>query len=662
MLLPHELRYLPLLLRQLHAQTHVRWELHLHDNSDGACREEAQRLAPGAVYSASGNIGWGAAHNAMLAQARGEWYLTANVRLLMDPHYLQELLRAAAVYGDDVGAVVPLVRRWQAPAGDLAVLDDAALEACKTDVVDTAGLQLLPSFRALDMGQGLPLGHDYAVPAEVLGGSGCSVLLRRAALDAVAYPGGAVYDQAMVMYKEDVDLALRLQLAGWRAVYTPVAHAWYQRTAVNVRGTGMLAVARNRLLAGTPTSRLYGGLHHSYLLAKYAHPNAAQWPRGMRRAQVATAALRQAWSLLLEPRLWLRARQAWPAYAAAAEHRGGCLSAVGVARLLQLVRVPRVALPGGVASLVDGMCTNNDQQEAEKVGKKSSLLADVRSIEQTNSTIMPVLGITIATRAQDDATVALLQRGLRALARQQGVLGQVLVLCVYNATNEAGWMRLQQAVAAVRLPEWLAVAPVRQRQVRSHGPVTSYTTAHTWGQRLLAARHRMLHNDDVELEPNALAELLRALDTDHSLGIVAPQLHYDDGGQVEQTRGWPNLLLQLANRIPLLVRVLPALQRAYHAGETKWVTGHAVVLRGELWQRLGGLDERYFLYMSDVDMAKEAARLGWRTAMLPAARGLLLRPLSSRGGLGAALRFERMIWLHTWDAMKYYAKWMTRRG
>ena len=46
-------------------------------------------------------------------------------------------------------------------------------------------------------------------------------------------------------------------------------------------------------------------------------------------------------------------------------------------------------------------------------------------------------------------------------------------------------------------------------------------------------------------------------------------------------------------------------------------TGGAVAFRRDFLEATGGLDERYFLYYEDVDLARRGARLGWRYRCVP---------------------------------------------
>jgi GT2 family glycosyltransferase len=66
-------------------------------------------------------------------------------------------------------------------------------------------------------------------PAWVFGGSGAATLYRRAALEDVKYPDGQVFAESFFAYREDAELAWRLQWRGWSCLYWPKAEAAHYR-------------------------------------------------------------------------------------------------------------------------------------------------------------------------------------------------------------------------------------------------------------------------------------------------------------------------------------------------------------------------------------------------------------------------------------------------
>jgi len=95
-------------------------------------------------------------------------------------------------------------------------------------LIDSAGICQTFWGRFYDRGQREPDHGQYDRSQDVVALCGATILLRRSALDAVLVDGG-IFDASFFMYKEDVDLAIRLQRAGWRTVYFPEASVLHCR-------------------------------------------------------------------------------------------------------------------------------------------------------------------------------------------------------------------------------------------------------------------------------------------------------------------------------------------------------------------------------------------------------------------------------------------------
>lgn len=75
-------------------------------------------------------------------------------------------------------------------------------------------------------------------------------------------------------------------------------------------------------------------------------------------------------------------------------------------------------------------------------------------------------------------------------------------------------------------------------------------------------------------------------------------------------------------RLALLRRMLiaPGHYRAAEAYDVDWVQGSFLLIRTDLWRRLNGLDEQYFMYAEDVDLCKRVWDAGFKCAYLPGAK------------------------------------------
>lgn len=118
-------------------------------------------------------------------------------------------------------------------------------------IIDSVGLLMLKNRRVLDEGQGEEDQGRFERAGRVFGVSGHNPLYRRSALAEVAVPVSGrpdpeVFDEDFFMYKEDVDLAWRLQLFGWSAFYEPRAVAWHGRATSAVKRSGHLEILKHR--------------------------------------------------------------------------------------------------------------------------------------------------------------------------------------------------------------------------------------------------------------------------------------------------------------------------------------------------------------------------------------------------------------------------------
>ncbi len=207
------------------------------------------------------NLGFAQAHNQGIILTDSEFVLVLNPDVILEPKFLENLLKEAD-RDEGVGAVAGklLKIKW----GDREVE-----EKIKTDIIDSVGLRILKSRRFVDRGAGEKDKKRYGKKVEIFGVSGACVLYRRSALEDVRVPDemdkvrlhsrqtratvdaqfsnqikdlekiGEYFDRDFFAYQEDNDLAWRLRLRGWKAVYAPQAVAYHFRSA-GVKGDAAL--------------------------------------------------------------------------------------------------------------------------------------------------------------------------------------------------------------------------------------------------------------------------------------------------------------------------------------------------------------------------------------------------------------------------------------
>jgi GT2 family glycosyltransferase len=130
-------------------------------------------------------------------------------------------------------------------------------------------------------------------------------------------------------------------------------------------------------------------------------------------------------------------------------------------------------------------------------------------------------------------------------------------------------------------------------------------------------------NPDAQIDAGSVARLRAVLDTEPRIGAVAPRIVGEDGALAYSQRHFPRLRSGFAQAL-FLHRLFPTVSwtddlirdaAAYdRPGEPDWVSGACVMVRRTDLERLGGWDERFFMYREDIDLCRRlrASGLGIR--------------------------------------------------
>lgn len=135
-------------------------------------------------------------------------------------------------------------------------------------------------------------------------------------------------------------------------------------------------------------------------------------------------------------------------------------------------------------------------------------------------------------------------------------------------------------------------------------------------------------NPDLTVAPGTSAAMVAALERDPGLGAVGPRIDTPDGRLYESVRRFPGLVDAVGHAFLSFVWPGNPFTRRYkmadwdHAerADVDWVAGTYVALRREAFDAVGGFDDRYFMYMEDVDLCWRLWRAGWRVGYEPSAR------------------------------------------
>jgi N-acetylglucosaminyl-diphospho-decaprenol L-rhamnosyltransferase len=206
----------------------------------------------------------------------------------------------------------------------------------------------------------------------------------------------------------------------------------------------------------------------------------------------------------------------------------------------------------------------------------------------------------------------------------------------------------------------LRAAGLDVRIVRSPGNV-GYARAANLGIAATRAPVIAVLNPDLTVLPGTAGALVGRLEQGSRLGAAGPRVRNPDGSDYPSARSLPSVPVAVGhgvlglwwpeNRFTASYRQLDADPASARAVD--WVSGSAVWLRRDALDEVGGWDERYFMYVEDVDLCWRMRRADWDVAYEPAGEVVHVQ------GSVAARRPYRMMLEHHRSAWTFARRRLT---
>ena len=161
----------------------------------------------------------------------------------------------------------------------------------------------------------------------------------------------------------------------------------------------------------------------------------------------------------------------------------------------------------------------------------------------------------------------------------------------------------------------------------------------------------LVSNPDVVVHDGAIAELLAALEEHPNYAIAGPRILRPDGSVYPSHRVFPNMAL--AGLHALLAPVWPTnpatrRYRSRHAdGTVDWVSGACFLMRRDVFELIGGFDERYFMFAEDMALCWEARQRGYAVAAVDTA------VVTHVEGVSRQRATRSMVWAHHRSAFRF---------
>ncbi len=248
----------------------------------------------------------------------------------------------------------------------------------------------------------------------------------------------------------------------------------------------------------------------------------------------------------------------------------------------------------------------------------------------------------------------LLKRAVQAIFDDTRDL-QIEIIVVDNASRDGTVEMLRENFSSTAL----GTSP--NVRVIANNENVGFTRGNNQALGLAQGRYLFLINPDTEIEHGATRAFMNFMNAPENarVGIVGPQLYYADGSLQSSRRRFPKFSTALLestkleqwfpnNRQITEYRLQNTDDNAIQ--DVDWVVGAAMFVRRAVYEQIGGLDERFFMYSEEMDWCKRAKENGWRVVYFPHARVLHHEAKSS-----AQVLAQRDIYFHS-SKVRYFKK------
>jgi GT2 family glycosyltransferase len=175
-------------------------------------------------------------------------------------------------------------------------------------------------------------------------------------------------------------------------------------------------------------------------------------------------------------------------------------------------------------------------------------------------------------------------------------------------------------------------------------------------------------NPDIEVEKDTFTILLKYLNDNPKVGLIAPRLIYPNGKTQDNYRVFPRPFDLIVKRIPILRRRFHKRMGRYLMWDKNpsknepvdWLTGAFQVITRECWDKAGPNNEEYFLFMSDVEICRDTWKHGFEVHFVGRAKAKHNETRLSEGGIIDVFKKKTMR-IHIKDSYTYFKKYFGKK-
>jgi len=244
---------------------------------------------------------------------------------------------------------------------------------------------------------------------------------------------------------------------------------------------------------------------------------------------------------------------------------------------------------------------------------------------------------------------------LHSVVSEVQALPGTRVVVTDNASGDDSVEKISNAIATEGWGEWVSFMPLERNGGFAYGnnaairPVMQSTNP---------PPYFLLLNPDTIVRPRGIKELVEFMDQHPEVGIAGSRLEDPDGTPQHSAFRFHSVFSELDYGLRLGV-VSKLLEKWWVAPpisdqccQTDWVAGASMIVRREVFEAVGLMDEDYFMYYEEMDFCLQANKAGWSCWYVPQSRVVHLVGQSS--GVTDTKRTPKRLPQYWFDSRRRY--------
>lgn len=203
---------------------------------------------------------------------------------------------------------------------------------------------------------------------------------------------------------------------------------------------------------------------------------------------------------------------------------------------------------------------------------------------------------------------------LESIEKELKCIPKTFVIVVDNASQDSSIELINATINQKNWHGWVATIALPNNQGYSAGNNAAICKALEWDS---PPRYFLLLNPDTIVESQAISKLVEFMNQNPEVGIAGSKHKNSDGTSKNSAYRFDSALSELDSglRLGIVSKLLKKWVvysiNCHQNSSVDWVSGASMMVRREVFETAGLLDENYFLYYEDEDFCWQAKKAGW---------------------------------------------------